>query len=41
MMRLIQEQKEEMKQLRDEAVEAKLEATQAESDAKAKTNAKH
>jgi hypothetical protein len=37
MMRLIQEQKEEMKQLRDEAAEAKLEATQAESDATAKT----
>ena len=37
MMRLIQEQKEEMKQLRDEAAEAKLQATQAESDAKAKT----
>jgi hypothetical protein len=35
MMRLIQEQKEEMKQLRDEAAEAKLETTQAEIDAKA------
>ena len=35
MMRLMQEQKEEIKQLRDEAAEARVHALQAESDAKA------